>query len=146
MEYEIRRGTAADALETAAVFSASLKSMSFFPKLHTDAEDKTFIARLILKEETWLATKDDRIVGFACLEGNRLAHLYIDPTHHDLGAGTALLSYVKTRRPDGFDLWCFQANTGARRFYERHGCVAVEFADGAGNEEKLPDVRYEWRG
>jgi hypothetical protein len=40
-------------------------------------------------------------------------------------------------------LWCFQANSGARRFYERHGFVAVEFTDGHDNEEGCPDVLYE---
>jgi hypothetical protein len=33
----------------------------------------------------------------------------------------------------------------ARRFYERHGFVAVEHTDGAGNEEREPDVRFLWR-
>jgi hypothetical protein len=48
-------------------------------------------------------------------------------------------------RPDGFELWVFAVNTRARRLYERHGLVAVEFTDGAGNEEGAPDVRYAWR-
>jgi putative acetyltransferase len=38
----------------------------------------------------------------------------------------------------------FQANERARRFYEKRGCVPVEFTDGSGNEEKTPDVRYRW--
>jgi hypothetical protein len=57
-----------------------------------------------------------------------------------------LLAKVKKERPTGFRLWTFQANTGARRFYERHGCKAVEFTDGRRNEEKLPDVLYAWTG
>lgn len=32
----------------------------------------------------------------------------------------------------------------AGTFYERHGLVAIEVTDGAGNEEKEPDVRYVW--
>jgi hypothetical protein len=42
-------------------------------------------------------------------------------------------------------LWTFQTNTGARRFYERHGFVAVDETDGSANEERAPDVRYAWR-
>ena len=34
------------------------------------------------------------------------------------------------------------ANSGARRFYERHGFTAAKFGDGSGNEEKLPDIQY----
>ena len=48
-------------------------------------------------------------------------------------------------RPDGFQFWVFQENERARRFYEAHGAVAVELTDGSGNEERTPDVRYEWR-
>jgi ribosomal protein S18 acetylase RimI-like enzyme len=48
-------------------------------------------------------------------------------------------------RPHGLWLWTFQTNTGARRFYERHGFVAVDETDGSANEERAPDVRYAWR-
>ena len=40
-------------------------------------------------------------------------------------------------------LWAFQSNTGALRFYERHGFVAVEETDGD-NEEGAPDLRMRW--
>ena len=46
--------------------------------------------------------------------------------------------------PGGFRLWVFQANAGARRFYERHGLRVVRLTDGAANEEKTPDALYEW--
>lgn len=61
------------------------------------------------------------------------------------GIGEVLLAQAKRLRPRGLQLWTFQSNTGARRFYERHGFVAVEQTDGD-NEEGAPDVRYEWRG
>lgn len=118
--------------------------MAFFPKLHTDDEDLAFVRRFIAEEETWLAVRDNAVIGLATIEGNRLAHLYIDPAHRNGGIGTALLDHVKRTRPDGFDLWTFQANDGARRFYERHGCRTVEVTDGSRNEEKLPDMRYAW--
>jgi hypothetical protein len=41
--------------------------------------------------------------------------------------------------------WVFQQNERARNFYEAHGAVAAKFTDGSGNEEKTPDVRYEWK-
>ena len=141
----IRRATKNDAEDVAAVFSAALKSMAFFPKLHSDEEDRAFVRAFIEGCETWIALRDGRVIGLACIEGDRLAHLYVDPAQHDRGAGTALLERVKHKRPQGFDLWTFQANAGARRFYERHGCVAVELTDGSRNEEMLPDVRYAWQ-
>ena len=38
--------------------------------------------------------------------------------------------------PGGLQLWMLQVNEPARRFYERHGFVAEQFTDGAGNEVK----------
>lgn len=58
----------------------------------------------------------------------------------------ALLECVKTQRPRGFSLWTFQANAGARRFYERHGLMLAKLGDGSDNEEKLPDALHVWRG
>jgi hypothetical protein len=42
-------------------------------------------------------------------------------------------------------LYVFQANIRARQFYERHGFSAIDFGDGSLNEERCPDVLYEWR-
>lgn len=42
-------------------------------------------------------------------------------------------------------LHVFAKNEGARHFYERLGFTAVEESDGSRNEEREPDVRYEWR-
>lgn len=93
-----------------------------------------------------LATVDSKPAGVAAIkEGDDfLHHLYIHPDFHRQGLGTALLNWAKGERPEGLQLWCFQANAPARAFYERHGFVAVEETDGAGNMEKTPDVRYQW--
>ena len=58
--------------------------------------------------------------------------------------GSALLAHAMAVLPRPVRLYTFQANTGARRFYERHGFVAVERTDGSANEEGAPDVRYVW--
>jgi ribosomal protein S18 acetylase RimI-like enzyme len=48
-------------------------------------------------------------------------------------------------RPQRLALWAFQANTSARRFYERHGFVEARRTDGRDNEERTPDVLYAYR-
>ena len=142
----IRRAVATDADESAALFTAALESMDFFRKLHSAEEDRAFVRDFIWRCETWVLLLDGRIAGLACIEGDRLDHLYVHPDRRDDGIGSMLLDHVKKQRPNGFDLWTFQANKGARRFYERHGLEAVERTDGERNEEKLPDVRYAWLG
>jgi GNAT superfamily N-acetyltransferase len=140
----IRRAVATDADEMSALFSAALKSMPFFPKLHSDEEDRTFVHAFVWNSETWIVLIDGRIAGLASIDGHRLDHLYVHPARRNEGIGLMLLDRVKAQRPNGFDLWTFQANKGARRFYERHGLEAVERTDGSRNEERLPDVRYAW--
>ena len=61
------------------------------------------------------------------------------------GAGTQLIDAAKaTAGIVALELWCFQANERARRFYEARGFRAIRFTDGADNEERMPDIRYRW--
>jgi GNAT superfamily N-acetyltransferase len=136
----IRRATEADVEEVVAIFEPSFALLDFLPQLHTHEEHLTFFARCVREGEGYILGR-----GFALLSGDTLSHLYVHPAEIGSGVGHALFEHVKTLRPDGFELWVFQANDRARRFYEAHGAVAVEFTDGEGNEEKTPDVRYEWR-
>ncbi len=127
-------------------FISSFETLTFLPPLHTHDDDRSFIREAVLPHhEVWVAEQDGRVVGFAAIGDVTLGHIYVHPGAHGRGLGSALLAKAKQRRPDGFTLWTFQKNEGARRFYERHGLRAAQFTDGAGNEEKEPDVQYEWR-
>lgn len=140
----IRRAGATDADSLADIFVAARARMTYLPKLHTDEETRAFIGGLAARMEVWVVEVDDRVVGFAAINENWLDHLYVYPDAQNASAGSTLLSLVKTQRPGGFQFWAFQKNTGARRFYTRHGCREVEWTDGEGNEEREPDVRFEW--
>ena len=94
--------------------------------------------------ELWVAEDAGSVVGLAAVGDRTLGHLYVHPEHSGRGIGTELLDAVKELRPDGFTLWTFPANERACRFYERRGLRAIQRTDGSGNEEKLPDVQYEW--
>ena len=86
------------------------------------------------------------IVGFAARDGAWLEHLYVRVGFTGRGIGSELLDVmINEAKPvtPVLRLYAFQANQGARRFYERHGFIAVAFGDGASNEEGEPDVRYE---
>jgi GNAT superfamily N-acetyltransferase len=136
-----------DADQVAAVFSASFETLlTFLPNLHTHEEHWEFITEIVPRDhELWVAEEDGRVVGLAAVGADALGHLYVHPDHQGRGIGTALLERTKELRPEGFSLWTFPANVGACRFYERHGLRAVEYGDGSGNEEGVPDVRYAWR-
>jgi GNAT superfamily N-acetyltransferase len=140
----IRQGGPGDVAAIAGLFERSFGTLTFLPVLHTREEHVRWFEQRVNEHEVWVYD-DGEIRGFATLGADELHDLYIDPPRIAQGIGSALLDHAKQRRPDGFTLWCFQANDRARRFYEQHGCVAIEFTDGAGNEEKTPDVLYEWR-
>jgi GNAT superfamily N-acetyltransferase len=128
------------------VFIPSFGSLTFLPRLHTDDEHRAFIAGVVLPEQDVVVADDDgRIAGFVAMAGDVVHHLYVHPAHQRRGIGGALLEEAKRRMPGGFRLWVFQRNENARRFYERHGLVAIELTDGQGNDEKTPDALYEWR-
>jgi GNAT superfamily N-acetyltransferase len=142
----LRAATSADATAIAELFIASFRAaLPFLPELHTDAETHDWVAsHLLATHEVAVAEIDGRVVGFAALDAGLLGQLYVHPAHQGAGVGSELLAWAKSRRPDGLELWTFQRNEAARRFYERRGFRAVELTDGSGNEEREPDVRYVW--
>lgn len=85
-------------------------------------------------------------VAFLALGGDMVEHLNVRPDSQRTGIGTALLDAAKARRPAGLRLWVFQRNQGALSFYSRHGFVEIELTDGAGNDEREPDVLLAWPG
>lgn len=143
----IRRARPDDADEIVDTFVASVRTLlAFLPDLHTDEEHRWFVTEVVPRDhEIWVAEEAGRVVGFAAIAETMLGHLYVHPRYQRRGIGSQLLAKTKELRPEGFSLWTFPVNESACRFYERHGLRPVEYTDGSGNEEKVPDVRYEWR-
>jgi chorismate mutase/GNAT superfamily N-acetyltransferase len=96
--------------------------------------------------ETWVAEHSHEVVGYLVLDPEWLDSLYVRPDLTGGGIGTTLLDVAKGLRRDGFGLWVFESNTDARRFYERHGLIALRRTDGTENEERAPDVEMLWPG
>ena len=120
--------------------------MPWLPVIHSFDETVTFFRDFVIPHQIVLvAVNKDGVVGFIAIEGAFVEHLYIAPAHQGIGIGDALLKRAKELRPDGLMLWTFEGNHRARAFYEKRGFVAIEFTDGSRNEEKTPDVRYQWR-
>ena len=142
----LRRAVADDASAIATLMRTTFRvSLPFLPDLHTAAQDLAYVSgHLIPDTMVWVAETDGVIAGYVAFRSDWIDHLYIHPDQQGQGIGPALLAKAME---DGAakQLWAFQQNARARRFYEARGFQAVEFTDGARNEEKTPDVRYEWR-
>ena len=110
---------------------------------HTPAEDRAFFRGHVFTScEVWGAI-DEEVIGFIAFRQGWIDQLYVLPGRQNQGAGSGLLDVAKADS-SALSLWAFQRNAAARRFYEKHGFVAVKETDGSGNEEREPDVLYQW--
>ncbi len=113
--------------------------------LHTPDEDRAFYReRIFPRCEVWgAAAEGGDIVGIIAFRDGWIDQLYVLPQHQGRGAGGALLAVAQAAWP-ALQLYTFQRNAAARRFYERRGFVAAREGDGSANEEREPDVLYRW--
>lgn len=148
-EPNLRRATFADADAIAELyFAIRAESVPAIPpQVHDLASNRWWVRELLLAEfEVTVAEVDGGLVGFlAVREPDHLEHLYLRRARTGQGVGGRLVDLAKQRFPGGLQLWAFQSNTGAIRFYERHGFVPVEWSENR-NEEQAPDVRLVWPG
>jgi GNAT superfamily N-acetyltransferase len=142
----LRRAIPSDAAALAALhLAARREAMPYLRELHSDAEVRAWMSGMLLPNaEVWVAEIAGRAVGYLALVGDSLDHLYVGPAHQGRGVGSLLLAKAQALRPAGLRLFAFQRNHRARAFYEARGFAPVRLSDGTGNEEKEPDVLYEW--
>ncbi|NOR63620.1 MAG: GNAT family N-acetyltransferase [Rhodobacteraceae bacterium] len=146
MTIEIANAIKADLGAIAKIHrTARQAAMPWLPEIHSAEEDQWFFKNIVFASETLLvARKATVILGFASFKDGWLNQLYVAPAHQRKGVGAALLAAVKSASP-ALQLWTFQQNHAARRFYAARGFVECERTDGQGNEEKTPDIRMDCR-
>ena len=144
---DLRPATGSDAAAVADVWLRSFGgALPTVRRAHTDDEVRGWIRDVLLPgHDVWVADAAGAVVGMLALSEGWLDQLYLVPEWRGRGIGDRLVELAKQRQPAGLQLWTFQVNEPAQRFYERHGFVAVERTDGATNEEREPDVRYVWQ-
>jgi GNAT superfamily N-acetyltransferase len=142
----LRRAIAADADAVADVYLASFRATLPSVRLaHDDVDVRRYVRDvLVAQHETWVAEDNGRVVAMMSLAPGWIEQLYVAPDRLGEGIGRRLLELAMRRARGDLQLWTFQVNERARRFYERNGFSTVEFTDGANNEESEPDVRYLW--
>ena len=112
--------------------------------VHTDDDVREWFASVVVTDrEPWIITSEDRPVALLVLDDGWIDQLYVDPPWTGHGLGSTLIDVAKERDPEGLDLWTFESNRGARRFYERHGFQVIASTDDD-NEEGAPAVHYRW--
>jgi ribosomal protein S18 acetylase RimI-like enzyme len=151
-DYTQRPATAADAAAVAGVYLASRRAfLPYAPLAHPDDAVRRWVADLLIPGGgVQVVTHGDAVVAMLALsdagDARWIDQLYVAPEHVGRGIGTRCVQYAQRALAPPVRLYTFQANTGARRLYERHGFRAVAFGDGSTNEERCPDVLYAWAG
>ena len=124
--------------------------MPYAPSAHTEHQVRLWVKdRLIPTGGTTVAMLNGAVVGVSVVsrssECSWIDQMYVEPSLVGQGIGSKLLRHALRNLPRPVRLYTFQANVGARRFYERNGFDIVKFTDGQDNEEHCPDVLYELR-
>ena len=151
MTPRFRVATDADADAVSTVYLRSRKELvACAPLAHSDDAVRAWIrGRLIPAGATTIAVVDGLVVGLLTVSTGTgcgwIDQLYLLPGWVGRGIGTQLLDIGRIELAPPIRLYSFQCNEPARAFYERRGFTAIAFGDGSANEERCPDVLYEWR-
>lgn len=150
MGISLRNATSEDSARVADIYLTSRKQyLSYAPLAHTDEAVRSWIQDQLIPTGNVIVIETDRsVVGFLATskDGSHgwIDHIYLDPSSVGAGLGSLLMDEAKQILGAPIRLYTFQQNEDARRFYRRHGFREIEFNDGASNEERTPDVLFEW--
>jgi GNAT superfamily N-acetyltransferase len=141
----VRRARDDESDAVAALFRLSRETaMPYLPKLHTPEEDRSYFRDRVFAEcVVWVAERNGALAGVCAFHEGWVDQLYVDPAHHRGGIGTALLRKAQDAN-EQLQLWAFQRDVNALRFYESQGFRLVKTTDGRDNEEREPDVLLAW--
>ncbi|MEM7406969.1 MAG: GNAT family N-acetyltransferase [Pseudomonadota bacterium] len=151
----IRRAALADADALTDLYLSSRRELvADAPLVHSESQVRQWVREVLIPNATVavleVGVEDPTCVGFIALSSTAdsawIDQLYIDPMAVRRGHGRALVRWAKALVGPPIRLYTFQFNDPARRFYTQEDFVVVEYRDGSQNEERCPDVLYEWRG
>ncbi|MCS5711646.1 GNAT family N-acetyltransferase [Candidatus Berkiella aquae] len=146
----LRYATTDDIHDIAKVYLRSRKELvAFAPLAHSDDNIHEWVRNTLLpNEQVIVAEKNVIIIGMMSLtsedEKKWIKQLYIHPDSVGQGVGTLMIKKAKSILGSPIYLYTFEKNIGAKRFYEKHGFLAIDFDDGSGNEEHCPAILYRW--
>jgi GNAT superfamily N-acetyltransferase len=157
--FEIRRARLTDAVPIAAVHAASarLAYASIFPSDAAKPSAASLTpgwASTLADAEVFVATESAVISAVVALvqddmvpAGWRLTRLYVHPNTWGRGIGRSLhdvvLDHAGDRGLKAMNLWVLEANSRARRMYERWGWRLVPGPTLPNDFEQIVDVLYQ---
>lgn len=140
----VRPALQGDAVHAGQILDQFIQDTIWMPKLHKLAETIEYCETMIRRNWVSVVTVGQEVQGFLAKNNGYVHALFVSEKMRGLGLGHRLLRGAQMEEY-ALDLWTYQANTAAQRFYLREGFSETERSDGAGNDEKLPDIRFQWK-
>ena len=92
-----------------------------FLALHTPERQARYLKSEMDKGARLYLLTEGKPVGIVSVHDSRIENLYVLPSEQNKGYGTRLLAFAIQQCTDCPTLWILNANTGAKRLYERNG-------------------------
>jgi ribosomal protein S18 acetylase RimI-like enzyme len=142
----MRSARSQDMAVCASIVNDWIDGTEWMPRVHTHADVvKHYEDEVSTKRQTIVAVDGARVRGFVTLSRDGfITALYVEEASRNMGIGGLLLARAKRELSPEVNLYTFQANEKAVRFYLRHGFAEINRTTGD-NEENLPDILMEWR-
>ncbi|URK87214.1 GNAT family N-acetyltransferase [Rhizobium sp. RCAM05350] len=141
----IRGADKADMPICAAILNDWIDETSWMPRVHDHEDVERYYSDIVFQErQVKIADIDGRVCAFMALSNDAyVTALYANRAHRRAGLGKSLIDHAKTLFPDQLNLWTFDENKEAQRFYNREKFIEVRRTNGD-NEENLPDILFQW--
>lgn len=96
-----------------------------------------YMRQALPQAQVYICEINGEIVGFAGLDGNHIAGLFVNEQHQSQGIGTSLIDFIKQQHFT-LTLTVYRKNEKALQFYRKHNFVVMEERiDTKTNEEEL---------
>lgn len=123
-------------------YSASIQAHDFIDTLYWETRQIEMKETYIPMSETYISEDNGEITGFLSLVDQKLAALFIDPAHQQLGNGQELLDFAKTIREE-LELNVYKENESAVTFYKKNEfTIKEELID---TETNQSEYLMEWK-
>ena len=125
----IRRGVPADHERLVELWLRSVRATHTFLTEEQIQELLPLVREQALPAlEIWVLTREDELVGFSGLDGNKLEALFLDPSFHRQGGGKLLVDHArKLKGPLTVDV--NEQHPEAQKFYEAMGFELIGRSD-----------------
>lgn len=138
----LRAARPTDAGRLGAMMTQAARANAWKPRLHSAAEDIAHAGTMIERGWVTVIERGGEPLAFLAREDSYIHALFVTPAEQRAGLGRRLLQDAKAQAPR-LDLWTFEENHGARRFYRREGFTPTERPPAS--DEGLPEVHLTWQ-